>query len=267
MTATPRELWLLNFYRNSELHGALLMGRLARTYADGALAANLTRHCATEARHAALLTEAVEALDGRLDLETGTIQQRYGDAGGVPAELLDLLVLSEALEARVLASYRAHLQRADVSPTARTTLEAILREMEAEGGDPHAGWIDRALDRFPPDAVASAKARWKAVDARVAGELTTMLEQRFAGAPGAAGRGGGVFAKASASVAVAQRTPGAPLVAAPTARRPNNRAEASTSSASPRAPSRGERKRGHPERSRRVAGRGGGATPRLKGEG
>ncbi len=28
---TERERWLVNFYRNSELHGALLMGRLART--------------------------------------------------------------------------------------------------------------------------------------------------------------------------------------------------------------------------------------------
>ena len=31
MQVSDRDLWLLNFYRNSELHGALLMGRLART--------------------------------------------------------------------------------------------------------------------------------------------------------------------------------------------------------------------------------------------
>ena len=53
MQATDRELWLLNFYRNSELHGALLMGKLARSFTDTELLVNLTKHCATEAHHAA----------------------------------------------------------------------------------------------------------------------------------------------------------------------------------------------------------------------
>jgi bacterioferritin (cytochrome b1) len=182
MKTTARERWLLNFYRNSELHGALLMGRLARSFGEAALAANLTRHCATEARHAAMLTEAIHALGGPVDLDTGTIQERYGDAGGRPVELLDLLVLSEILEKRVLASYRAHLARPDVQTRVRATLDAIVREMEAEedGQDPHAGWIDRALDAMPADAVARAKARWGEIDARVAHELIEMVDRRFA---------------------------------------------------------------------------------------
>jgi hypothetical protein len=186
MNPNARELWLLAFYRNSELHGALLMGRLARSYTDPVLATNLTRHCATEARHAAMLTEALAALEAPVDLETGTIQGHYGEAGGIPTELADLLVLSEVLEKRVLASYRAHLQRDDVSPVARRTLEAIVREMEEEedGNDPHAGWIDRALDEMPQQAVAAAKARWRQVDAEVAASLMRTLDERFAGLSG-----------------------------------------------------------------------------------
>ena len=42
MQLTDRELWLLNFYRNSELQGALLMGRLARTPAAIPLLALVT---------------------------------------------------------------------------------------------------------------------------------------------------------------------------------------------------------------------------------
>jgi bacterioferritin (cytochrome b1) len=176
---SAREQWLMNFYRNSELRGALLMGRLARTYARPALAAHLTRHCATEARHAAMLTETIAALGGPLDLETGTIQERY--AGRQPTELLDLLVLSEVLEKRVLASYQAHLAGAEVDRRVRAVLETIVSEMEAEEdeGDPHAGWIDHELERLPPDDVARAKARWREVDTRVARELTTMLNERF----------------------------------------------------------------------------------------
>jgi bacterioferritin (cytochrome b1) len=185
MSASAREKWLLAFYRNSELHGALLMGRLARTYEDATLAANLARHCATEARHAAMLTEALAALGARVDLETGTIQGHYGETGGIPTELTDLLVLSEVLEKRVLASYRAHLAREDVSPIVRQTLEAIVKEMEEEedGTDPHAGWIDRALDDMPVEAVAAAKERWRRVDAQVSGNLMHMVEERFAAGP------------------------------------------------------------------------------------
>ena len=44
MELTERERWLLNFYRNSELHGALLMGRLARTVGDNTLLIETTAH-------------------------------------------------------------------------------------------------------------------------------------------------------------------------------------------------------------------------------
>lgn len=165
MQATEREVWLLNFYRNSELHGALLMGKLARSFTDTELLVNLTKHCATEAHHAALLSEAIATL-GKIDPRTGTVQERYSAAGGVPTELVDLLVLSETLEKRVLKRYRAHLQRSDVHPVAREVLGKIVAEMEDE--DEHEGWIDEALEHLPHE---QAEAKWRAVDERVAAEL------------------------------------------------------------------------------------------------
>src|SRR5579862_5414767 len=83
MPPTDRELWLLNFYRNSELHGALLMGRLAGSLSGTELLTNVTRHCATEARHAALLTEVIAELGGEIDPKIGTIQEHYSRDGGV----------------------------------------------------------------------------------------------------------------------------------------------------------------------------------------
>ena len=44
--------WKLNWYRQSELEGALLLGRLVRQADDPELIARLTKHCADEARHA-----------------------------------------------------------------------------------------------------------------------------------------------------------------------------------------------------------------------
>jgi bacterioferritin (cytochrome b1) len=179
MPAADRELWVLNFFRNSELHGALLMGRLARSLSDTALLVNTTRHCATEARHAAMLSEVIEAMGGRIDPKIETIQERYSAKEGVTATLVDLLVLSEVLEKRVLATYRAYLERADVDPAARETLTAIVREMENEGTDKHAGWIDEALGGWPRETVAAAERRWRAVDAEVVKDVHNMVTSRF----------------------------------------------------------------------------------------
>jgi bacterioferritin (cytochrome b1) len=180
MSATKRELWVLNFFRNSELHGALLMGRLARTLTDTNLLVQVTRHSATEARHAAMLSETIAALGGSIDPHVATVQEYYSARGGVPASLIDLLVLSEVLEQRVLTTYRAHLTRADVAPPARQCLAAILQEMEAEeeGGD-HATWIDEALRAHPHTAVVIATRKWHAIDVEVADELERLVVARF----------------------------------------------------------------------------------------
>jgi bacterioferritin (cytochrome b1) len=179
MGATDRDLWLLNFYRNSELHGALLMGRLARTLTDSSLLVNLTRHCATEARHATMLSETIASLGGSIDPHVTTVQEHYSAKGGVPASLIDLLVLSEVLEHRVLTTYRAHLTRAEVAPPVRQCLTAILHEMEEEEDGEHAGWIDEALRLQPQAAVEVANRKWHAIDADVAGELERIVAERF----------------------------------------------------------------------------------------
>lgn len=179
MDTTERELWILNFYRNSELHGALLMGRLARTLPDSELLLRTTQHCATEARHAAMLSEAIAELGGRIDPHVPTVQERYSARGGIPTALVDLLVLSEVLEHRVLHTYRAHLDRGDAHAVVQRTLRAILHEMEEEHEGEHAGWIDRALHRQPHDQVEAAERKWREIDAAVVSELEAQVDARF----------------------------------------------------------------------------------------
>lgn len=179
MALSEREAWLLNFYRNSELHGALLMGRLARTLSDSALLVEMTTHCATEARHAAMLSRTIATAGGRLDPSIAPIQEHYSTEGGVPGTLLEVLVLSETLERRVRASYHRHLAQESPHPAAAETLGAIVAEMEAKQGAEHAGWIDQALDRLPPADVESARDKWQAVDTRVADRLEKGLDERF----------------------------------------------------------------------------------------
>ena len=179
MVLTDREAWLLNFYRNSELHGALLMGRLARTLTDTDLLVEMTAHCATEARHAAMLSRAIASAGGRLDPTIAPIQEHYSGEGGVPGALVELLVVSETLERRVRASYHRHLANEAPHPAAKETLGAIVAEMEAKHGAEHAGWIEQALDRMDREAVARARDKWQAIDERVAARLTQSLDERF----------------------------------------------------------------------------------------
>jgi hypothetical protein len=179
MPATDRELWALNFFRNSELHGALLMGRLARSLSDTTLLVHATTHCATEARHAAMLSDVIGRIGGAIDPKIETVQQRYSQRGGIPTSLVDLLVLSEVLEKRVLVTYRAYLERDDVHPDVKQTLTAIVQEMEREEEEAHGGWIDVALEAQPHDAVEDAERRWRAIDAAVVKELEDMVNARF----------------------------------------------------------------------------------------
>lgn len=183
MTVNERESWLLNFYRNSELHGALLMGRLARTVTDPDVLVPATRHCATEARHATILTETLHAIGAAIDPRIETVQEHYAAKGGVPTALVDVLVLSEVLERRVLTTYRAHVARPGTPAEIARTLGDILREMEAEDHGEKGSWIEHALERRPREQVEAAEQRWRAVDEAVAIELQQMVDARWA--PGA----------------------------------------------------------------------------------
>jgi hypothetical protein len=178
MSLPKRELWLLNLYRNSELHGALLMGRIARSVSTPEVLVGATRHCATEAKHAALFTEVLAKLGGTIDPAADAIQTHYSLDGGIPKDLVDLLVLSEILEARVLMSYREHLERLDVHPEIRQTLERIIREEEAHSGEQ--GWAEQWLITMPADQVTAAKEKWGKVDRKVAAELHSRLATDFA---------------------------------------------------------------------------------------
>jgi len=178
MPPTDREMWLLSFFRNSELHGALLMGRLARSLSGTELLTNVTRHCATEAHHAALLTEVIADLGGEVDPKTGTMQEQYSREGGVPKALVDLLVLSEVLENRVLSAYREQLNSADLHPKVRVVLEEILREEEEHGAGENT-WLEQTLRKYSVAEVAESRRRWSEIDRKVAGQIYSQLDSLF----------------------------------------------------------------------------------------
>ena len=163
---TENELWLLSYYRESELAGALLMGRLACETDDDDLRARLTEHCAEEARHAWAWTECIQRVGGTPKKVSETYQTRYHAAVGNPTNLLEVLALTQIFERRVVRHFRAHLSWPGTHPEIKRTLQELIAD---EAG--HIRWVKDRLDDY---AAANGEAvvnemmeRFKRIDEEV----------------------------------------------------------------------------------------------------
>jgi acyl carrier protein len=138
---TRNELWLLSFYRESELAGALIMGRLAQQTDDDDLRVRLTEHCAEEARHAWAWTETILEVGGTPLRVSQTYQSRYHALLGDPSSVLEVLGLSQIFERRVVRHFRAHLSWPGTHPAVKRTLQQLIDD---EVG--HIRWVKDRLD-------------------------------------------------------------------------------------------------------------------------
>jgi acyl carrier protein len=167
---SENELWLLSYYRESELAGGLLMGRLARETDDDDLRVRLTEHCAEEARHAWAWTETILKVGGTPRRVSETYQSRYHSALGNPTNLLEVLALTQIFERRVVRHFRAHLSWPGTHAEVKRTLQQLINE---EAG--HIRWVKDRLDAYGAvhgDAVVTEMLeRFKAVDEQVYNEL------------------------------------------------------------------------------------------------
>lgn len=167
---SENELWLLSYYRESELAGALLMGRLAQETDDDDLRVRLTEHCAEEARHAWAWTECILKVGGTPKHVSETYQSRYHAAVGNPTSLLEVLALTQIFERRVVRHFRAHLSWPGTHVEVRRTLQQLIDE---ETG--HIRWVKDRLDAYAAAngqaAVDEMMDRFKRIDDEVYGEL------------------------------------------------------------------------------------------------
>ena len=169
MEITRQELDRLNFYAASELHGGLVLGRLARGVRDATLLGELLRHSAEEVEHARLWTRTIVAVGGRIRPMRDTYQRHYARRLGPPTSVLQVLALTQVFERRVYRHFLQHAGMAGVHPRVRETL---LRMVEEEKH--HLSWVKRWLDREDrrrDGEVSRLMRRYEEVDARIYGEL------------------------------------------------------------------------------------------------
>lgn len=166
MKLTENELWLLSFYRTSEISGSLFFGRLARSMRPGRVQCDMTKHFADEAQHAHYWTDCIR----QFELEPYKLSQSYQDAYvsacGIPANLVEVLCITQIFEKRVINQYAKHSR---VPGLKQPIVDTIATIMEDEKW--HIQWVRDALISMEPrwgkDYIQETQRRFRDADREV----------------------------------------------------------------------------------------------------
>ena len=140
------ELWILSFYRTSEISGALFFGRLARTMKPGEIQRDMTKHFSDESMHAWYWTACIEKLGAHaLKLEQ-SYQDQYLAAAGLPVNIMEVLAITQVFEKRVIGQYSLHSSLPGLDPEIQATLRKIMQDEKW-----HIEWIRDALKGLESD--------------------------------------------------------------------------------------------------------------------
>jgi hypothetical protein len=139
-------LWILSFYRTSEISGALFFGELARSLRPSAIQQDMTRHFADEANHARYWTDCLEKLGAKPLKLPNSYQNQYLAAAGMPTNLMEILAITQVFEKRVVGQYMLHSRSPNVPDVVRQTIEKIMEDEQW-----HIEWIRKALKGMEAD--------------------------------------------------------------------------------------------------------------------
>jgi hypothetical protein len=137
--------WRLNWYRQSELEGALLLGRMVRAASDSFLVRKLTRHAADEARHAALWADAIAEAGLPTIRIFRSYQSLYGDHGAMPIGMQEVLAFTQIFERRVHKRFTTELHQSDLPAPARKAFENMIAD-ESDHLEWVLGWLRAQAD-------------------------------------------------------------------------------------------------------------------------
>ena len=160
------ELWLLSFYRVSEISGSLFFGRLAKTMKPGSIQIDMTKHFADESQHAWYWTQCIERLGAQpLKLDT-SYQDQYLAEAGMPVNMMEILAITQVFERRVINQYARHERIPGIQPQVQETLSKIMEDEKW-----HIQWIRDALKAMEPeygkDTIEATLRRFTEADRRV----------------------------------------------------------------------------------------------------
>lgn len=156
--------WKLGWYRQSELDGALLLGRMVGQTEDPYMIEHLTRHCAEEAEHSRLWEEVIRKLELPHIAIRRSFQSFYLRYTAPPASLLEVLCFTQIFERRV---HKRFIAEAADPTTPEPARRAFLKMIDDEKG--HLSWVASWLK--DQSGVLPCLTRFQSADQSVAHEL------------------------------------------------------------------------------------------------
>jgi rubrerythrin len=137
MSDQRRQLaWKLNWWRQSELEGALLLGRMVGHTEDTNLCHRLTRHCAEEAGHSRIWAEVLAELALPHVKICRSYQAFFLDHTSAPRTLVEVLAFTQVFEKRVHRRFHEELRRPDTPLPARRAYEQMIEDEKD-----HLAWV------------------------------------------------------------------------------------------------------------------------------
>jgi len=138
--------WILSFYRVSEISGALFFGRLARSLKSGPIQRDMTKHFSDESLHAWYWTQCIERLGAHPLKLRDSYQDQYLVEAGLPANIMEVLAITQVFEKRVIGQYSLHRSLPGIAPEIQETLARIMEDEKW-----HLEWIRDALVSLEPE--------------------------------------------------------------------------------------------------------------------
>jgi len=168
--------WKLNWWRQSELEGSLLLGRMVGLATTRELCQQLTRHCAEEAEHARLWSDVITELSlGHVRIHR-SFQSLFLEHSGPPRSLVEVLAFTQIFERRVHRRFHEEMRQPGLPPAAT---RAYAKMIEDEKG--HLSWVADWLAK-EPQAPAELR-RFEAAERAVVAAIRP-YEGRFWEIPG-----------------------------------------------------------------------------------
>jgi hypothetical protein len=153
MEAATRNLaWKLNWYRQSELEGSLLLGRMVRVAGKGDLIGKLMKHCADEARHGHLWSVCIQEIGLPYIRIHRSYQSFFLEHGASPSSLIEVLAFTQIFERRVHKRFTDELDGPGLPDAVRATFELMIRDEKD-----HLEWVHDWLKPLPEAATLLKK--------------------------------------------------------------------------------------------------------------
>lgn len=179
MSLTDSEHWILSFYRNSEISGALFFGRLARTMRPGPIQVDMTKHFADESQHAWYWTKALDDLGVKPIRVIDAYQDKYLEAAGMPVNMMEVLAITQVFEIRVIGQYSHHRAMPNLHPVIAQTIGTIMNDEKW-----HIQWVGAALKEmekeYGAEHVQATMKRFSEADKQVYATVLKEHEDRVA---------------------------------------------------------------------------------------